>query len=545
MASLATATVSRARRRLDHRRQPVGRQGRPAGHRVRRPVAAARVAGRARRGRRTHHLHRRRRAARHRAMVVAAPARAAPAAEIVDLALPHDVDPAVADLPGRQPDRPGHAGRASCATYRAAKDVAGVRAIVAQEIAAFLSARRQSQVTPTVVALRSMATGVVETEMARLDARQPDLDPACARRSCTRCAGSPTSCCTSRPCGSRSWPTRPGAVSYAAALAELFSLDPEAVDAVTRADVSRARSTDDRRTASRHPRLRAGHHPVGPGRDADPRRDSAARSSSSRSAPRATAARARWRQLGGTGVFVSALRDALLAGEVDIAVHSLKDLPTTPAEGITLAAVPPVRTRATSWSPATGSPSASCRRPPASAPAARVAPRRSRRWAGSRRRRHPRQRRHPHPQGRRRGVRRRRPGPRRTRPAGPPRRGHRGARPAPDAARSGAGCARGRVPHRRRRIGGSARDVGRSPHEGCHRGRAGRAGDTRGRVLRTAGSAGRGRRRRGRRRVVDQGDRPGPRRRVVGADERDRRPTTPWASDPGWRARCSPREQQT
>ena len=44
--------------------------------------------------------------------------------------------------------------------------------------------------------------------------------------------------------------------------------------------------------------------------------------------------------MGGTGVFVSALRDALLAGEVDVAVHSLKDLPTAPADGIALAAVP-------------------------------------------------------------------------------------------------------------------------------------------------------------------------------------------------------------
>lgn len=44
--------------------------------------------------------------------------------------------------------------------------------------------------------------------------------------------------------------------------------------------------------------------------------------------------------LGGTGVFVGALRDALLRGDVDVAVHSLKDLPTTPHEGITLAAVP-------------------------------------------------------------------------------------------------------------------------------------------------------------------------------------------------------------
>ena len=44
--------------------------------------------------------------------------------------------------------------------------------------------------------------------------------------------------------------------------------------------------------------------------------------------------------LGGTGVFVSALRDALLRDEVDLAVHSLKDLPTTLDERITLAAVP-------------------------------------------------------------------------------------------------------------------------------------------------------------------------------------------------------------
>jgi hydroxymethylbilane synthase len=45
-------------------------------------------------------------------------------------------------------------------------------------------------------------------------------------------------------------------------------------------------------------------------------------------------------QIGGTGVFVSALRDALLAGEVDLAVHSLKDLPTAAAPGLALAAVP-------------------------------------------------------------------------------------------------------------------------------------------------------------------------------------------------------------
>ncbi len=45
-------------------------------------------------------------------------------------------------------------------------------------------------------------------------------------------------------------------------------------------------------------------------------------------------------QIGGTGVFVSALRDALLAGDIDLAVHSLKDLPTTQPADLVVAAVP-------------------------------------------------------------------------------------------------------------------------------------------------------------------------------------------------------------
>ncbi|MEV6057193.1 hydroxymethylbilane synthase [Streptomyces sp. NPDC052107] len=51
--------------------------------------------------------------------------------------------------------------------------------------------------------------------------------------------------------------------------------------------------------------------------------------------------RAQLAQIGGAGVFVGALREALLGGEVDLAVHSLKDLPTGSAAGIVLAAVPP------------------------------------------------------------------------------------------------------------------------------------------------------------------------------------------------------------
>jgi hydroxymethylbilane synthase len=51
--------------------------------------------------------------------------------------------------------------------------------------------------------------------------------------------------------------------------------------------------------------------------------------------------RAQLTQIGGTGVFVSGLRARLLDGDIDCAVHSLKDLPTTPPDGIELAAILP------------------------------------------------------------------------------------------------------------------------------------------------------------------------------------------------------------
>jgi hydroxymethylbilane synthase len=45
-------------------------------------------------------------------------------------------------------------------------------------------------------------------------------------------------------------------------------------------------------------------------------------------------------EIGGTGVFVSAVRDALRRNEIDVAVHSLKDLPTTPADDLEIIAIP-------------------------------------------------------------------------------------------------------------------------------------------------------------------------------------------------------------
>jgi hydroxymethylbilane synthase len=52
-------------------------------------------------------------------------------------------------------------------------------------------------------------------------------------------------------------------------------------------------------------------------------------------------------RLGTTGVFTSTLREALLRGDVDLVVHSCKDLPTAPVPGLQIAAFPAREARAT------------------------------------------------------------------------------------------------------------------------------------------------------------------------------------------------------
>ncbi len=152
---------------------------------------------------------------------------------IIDLALPHDVDPAVAALPGVTLINLADLA-ADLYDSDAGREVTEVRRIVTQEVAAFLAARRQASVTPTVVALRSMATSVVDAEMSRLDTRLPDLDPAhraevlhAVRRVADKLLHEPT-------VRVKELANETGAVSYATALAELFALDPDKVDAVTR-----------------------------------------------------------------------------------------------------------------------------------------------------------------------------------------------------------------------------------------------------------------------------------------------------------------------
>jgi glutamyl-tRNA reductase len=156
--------------------------------------------------------------------------------EVLDLALPHDVDPAVGDLPGVRLTGLADLAR-SLENSDAAVDIDSVRRIVAEEVAAFDAARRAAQVTPTVVALRSLATDVVEAEMTRLTGRLPELSPAAraevehtVRRVADKLLHSPT-------VRIKELAQQSSAVSYTDALAELFALDPEAVNAVTRPEV--------------------------------------------------------------------------------------------------------------------------------------------------------------------------------------------------------------------------------------------------------------------------------------------------------------------
>jgi len=151
---------------------------------------------------------------------------------VIDLALPRDVDPAAAAVAGLRLLDLSHLA-AVLADSSTAADVHEVHAIVAGEVSAFLAARSAARVTPTVVALRSMATDVVDAELARLRGRVPELGPDVAdevaqtvRRVADKLLHGPT-------VRIKELAERPGGESYADALSDLFSLDQSTVDAVT------------------------------------------------------------------------------------------------------------------------------------------------------------------------------------------------------------------------------------------------------------------------------------------------------------------------
>ncbi|HEX5496760.1 MAG TPA: glutamyl-tRNA reductase [Mycobacteriales bacterium] len=307
---------------------------------------------------------------------------------IVDLALPRDVDPAVAELPGVTYIGLDALGEVLAGTG-VSGDVAAARRIVGEEVAAYLRTQRSMDVAPTVAALRARAAEVVDAELVRLDGRLPGLPGnvhdevgRAIRRVVDKLLHVPT-------VRVKELADEPGGGAYAEALRELFGLDPAATAAVTTPSASRPSASPSDgpplRPAGVVDQLdssRGGVFPTSVGviqHQMNSVRDSAATDAASpaaagvlrlgtrgstlarvQSGSVAAAvtdrlgrqvelveistdgdrSRAPLTQIGGTGVFVSALREALLAGRIDLAVHSYKDLPTAPEPGLVVAAVP-------------------------------------------------------------------------------------------------------------------------------------------------------------------------------------------------------------
>ncbi|NBE53359.1 glutamyl-tRNA reductase [Streptomyces boluensis] len=164
---------------------------------------------------------------------------------LLDLAMPRDIDAAVHRIDGVRLVDIESLAEASADAPMAA-DVDQVRTIVADEVAAFGAAQRAAHITPTVVALRTMAADVVQSELARLRGRLPDLDERqqaemtqTVRRVVDKLLHAPT-------VRVKQLAGEPGGAGYADALRTLFDLDPQTVASVSRADSNNNEDTDAR-----------------------------------------------------------------------------------------------------------------------------------------------------------------------------------------------------------------------------------------------------------------------------------------------------------
>ncbi|MFD3926589.1 glutamyl-tRNA reductase [Streptomyces sp. NPDC058614] len=174
---------------------------------------------------------------------VAEAPRPAPVLALLDLAMPRDIDAAVHRLLGvRLVDIESLADASADAPMAA--DVDQVKRIVSDEVAAFGAALRAAHITPTVVALRTMAADVVANEIARLDGRLPGLDEKqrgeitqTVRRVVDKLLHAPT-------VRVKQLAAEPGGAGYADALRTLFDLDPETVASVSRAEDSNTDTTE-------------------------------------------------------------------------------------------------------------------------------------------------------------------------------------------------------------------------------------------------------------------------------------------------------------
>lgn len=154
---------------------------------------------------------------------------------VVDLGLPADVDPQVAGLPGVRLVNLASLSRGGFASA-SESELEVARELVRGEVTDFLGSRRAAQVTPTVVALRSMASEVTAAELARLELRAPDLTEgqrreiaSTVRRVAEKLLHQPT-------VRVKQLSADPDSPDYARALRELFALNTEAVRAVSVAE---------------------------------------------------------------------------------------------------------------------------------------------------------------------------------------------------------------------------------------------------------------------------------------------------------------------
>lgn len=145
---------------------------------------------------------------------------------LIDLAMPPDVDP---DVVTRGVHLVNLASIKEASQGEDELDVEAATRLVASEVTAFLAKQRAQAVTPTVVALRQMASGVVEAEMRRLTRRMPGLDEAAQaqvhnalNRVAEKLIHSPT-------VRVREFAGGEAPVDYAAVLRSLFALEGKAV----------------------------------------------------------------------------------------------------------------------------------------------------------------------------------------------------------------------------------------------------------------------------------------------------------------------------
>jgi glutamyl-tRNA reductase len=157
---------------------------------------------------------------------------------VLDLAMPHDVDPEVGFLDDvvlrGMVDLAARLDRTEPADPSAV--VARARAIVAEEVEAYVAARAASTVAPTVAALRRRADEVVAAELARLRSRLgPDLDPHVAEEAATTVRRVVSKLLHAPTVRVKAAAQSSAAHDYERALRHLFALDPATVHAVSTA----------------------------------------------------------------------------------------------------------------------------------------------------------------------------------------------------------------------------------------------------------------------------------------------------------------------